>query len=322
MNAKVLSFLVAPLLLASCFEDSATQVDGDSSSQEMSSSSEESSIQVMVTNIGDDGLVDGWVNSAYAVTSMEFDVLNSDGSEAALGVEYYDLVLLADEADVEIIDFELGMDTDERIGAELFITNLCDGDYNLVLTIGNEAGISTHTESFTITGEGECGASSSSHSSSSSIIEINTPYTYTLGAQMASEPAALDLDAGELYNSSERIAHAAELDLAYGHQTDGGYLMTPAQAEVSGFGDWGGMDAGDPFLYNITSMIDGDIADLTEFPALEDLDYTSFLDEVAVEEGLVLFVMTDTDAMFLVQVNDIVDGAAGSITILAREADS
>jgi hypothetical protein len=274
---------------------------------------------VEITGIGDDGLVDGTVESPSAITAMDISVEKSDGSEAAIGVEYFDLVPLAEQLEMDLTSFVLGMDTEESIGAELYLTNMCDGDYNLVVTIENDDGEASVEAAFSITDEGECEVGTSSEESSSATLEIGPAETYTLGAQDASEPSALDLDAGEIYSSSERVAHAAELDLAYGHQTDGGYIMTPARAEAANFGDWGGDEAGDPLIYDVSSLVSGDVADMTEFPALNDLDFGAFVDEIAVENGLVLLVVTDTEGNFLVQVNDVVDGAAGSVTVLARE---
>jgi hypothetical protein len=280
----------------------------------------EDEVQVTITEVDENGMVIGTVASPSPITGMDFDVLNPDGSEAMVDVEFYNLVELADRENIELYEFALDYDTEEMAGAELTLLNLCDGEFLLQISISNGEGSHNLTQNLSITDEGECLEHSSSSQASSASLAISSPQIYILGGQDATEPSALDLDEGIQYNSSERTAHAPEIDLAYGIQESGGFIMTPARAEAANFGDWGGANAGDPLIYNVSSMIEGDLAELTEFPSLEDVDYSGgMLDEIAVENGLIILVISDIDGHFLVQVNNVVDGAAGSITILTRE---
>jgi hypothetical protein len=188
---------------------------------------------------------------------------------------------------------------------------LCNGDYTLDVTVLG----TTVSEEISITDGRDCEEGGSS--SSEAIVEASmvSAGSFTLGAQNAAEPSALDLDAGEMYSSSERVAHAADLDLAYGVMADGeGYLMTPMQAELNNFGDWGGDDA----AYSIIVPLDG-----ADFDAIEvlsdvpDFDDADMVDEIAVESGLVLLVMTMDDGLFVISVDDVESGEGGNVTIKA-----
>jgi hypothetical protein len=307
--------------LGSSSETEAQSSSETQSSESLNSSQSSDGVFFSLRSISADGEAEGVVRSASTIQSLNFYVENTDGSDRVPSLEYYDLAELASSVGMDLLEFQLGMDSGEMVGAELILSDLCDGDYLLVLYLENSDGMQRLEEEFAISGEQNCSSLSSGEASSSATLPIATHQFYTLGAQAAVEPSALDLDAGMMYTVSERANHVEELDLAYGVQrTDSRpYLMTPARAEEEGFGYWGGADAADPLIFNVTDFIQEDLADLTEFPALPDVDYTNFLNEAAVEEGLILLLITDTDAAFLVQVNEVVDGTAGTVTVLARE---
>jgi hypothetical protein len=241
-----------------------------------------------------------------------------DGSETEVGVSYYDIPEIYALEGEELYAMTIGMDMPEfeLLGAEAEIVNACDGEYILHVTaLNSDGGEFYDFITFEVNNGVSCGGGTEGP------VGLTEGDVFVLGAQSAVEPSALDLDSRMTFYSSERAAQAPYVDLAYGVGSEGGMIMTPLYAESAGFGDWGGENAGDPLIYDVSDyFLDSDINYLTEFPEFADLDFEAYIESAQVYTGLVLLVVTDMGGVFLVQVNNVEDGDAGTITVISREA--
>jgi hypothetical protein len=126
-----------------------------------------------------------------------------------------------------------------------FIDGLCNADYTLIVDLWDTNGNQySQAQDFTVTDLGECNAqpvSSSYYTSSSALTDdvYLTAKTKVLpvGAQDSPYRMAVDLDAWQVYSSSERVAHYGQLDLGYGVISSGPILFTPFYGEGV-FGTW------------------------------------------------------------------------------------